>query len=249
MLIIYALVGSKMERRQLGKATDIRDLLSTISGTFPRRTRSKRKLKLKNAISKPMKKLDTNDFEFYIENLWRDFSDDKRNSFTYLDSLWYSLYTKESSKAKVLEWIKRKHIFSKKYIFVPIVLWSHWSLLIFCHFGESLQSRTRTPCMLLLDSLQKADPKRLEPGIRKFVLDIYKSEKRLEKKDIIYRIPLLVPKVPQQKNGEECGSFVLYYIKLFVESAPENFSIFEGYPYFVSSFLQTLLFPFSLTGK
>ena len=32
----------------------------------------------------------------------------------------------------------------------------HWRLLIFCHFGESIESNTNPPCMLLLDSLIKA---------------------------------------------------------------------------------------------
>lgn len=46
---------------------------------------------------------------------------------------------------------------------------SHWSLLILCHFGET-KSKTRTPCMILLDSLHMANPNRLEPEIRKYVL-------------------------------------------------------------------------------
>ncbi|KAL0012035.1 hypothetical protein SO802_007143 [Lithocarpus litseifolius] len=108
----------------------------------------------------------------------------------------------------------------------------HWSLLIFCRFGESTKLETRTPCMLLLDSLEKANPRQLKPDIRKFVLDIYKEEGRLESKDPIYQIPLLVPKVPQQRNGEECGSFVLYFINLFMESAPEDFST-QYFPYFM----------------
>lgn len=45
---------------------------------------------------------------------------------------------------------------------------SHWNLLIFCHFGESEQSETHKPCMLLLDSLENADPRRYEPDIRKY---------------------------------------------------------------------------------
>lgn len=45
---------------------------------------------------------------------------------------------------------------------------SHWNLLILCHFGESLQSETQRPCMLLLDSLQGADPGRYEKYIRKY---------------------------------------------------------------------------------
>ncbi|KAH9720696.1 ULP PROTEASE domain-containing protein [Citrus sinensis] len=65
-----------------------------------------------------------------------------------------------------------------------------------------------------------------------FVMDIYKAEERPETKELISRIPLLVPKVPQQRNGEECGNFVLYFINLFVEGAPENFNL-EDYPYFM----------------
>ncbi|XP_059441704.1 probable ubiquitin-like-specific protease 2A [Corylus avellana] len=173
--------------------------------------------------------------------LWGSFSEDKRTSFTYLDCLWFHLYRRQPYKAKVLTWIKNKHIFSKKYVLVPIICWDHWSLLIFCHFGESLQSKTRTPCMLLLDSLLMANPRWVEPDIRKFVLDIYKAEGRPENEDFIYRIPLLVPKVPQQTGNQECGSFVLYFSKLFVEGTPEDFRV-EDYPYFVSfSWLSCLL--------
>ncbi|XP_038990570.1 uncharacterized protein LOC120113498 [Hibiscus syriacus] len=70
------------------------------------------------------------------------------------------------------------------------------------------------------------------PDVNRFVFNIYKAEVRPENKQTIYQIPLLVPKVSQQRNGKECGNFVLYFIKSFVESAPENFSI-EGYPYFM----------------
>lgn len=56
-------------------------------------------------------------------NLWRNFPEDKMSDFTYLDCLWFSLYTEESYRGDVLSWIKNKHIFSKKYVFVPIVLW------------------------------------------------------------------------------------------------------------------------------
>ncbi|KAH9776652.1 ULP PROTEASE domain-containing protein [Citrus sinensis] len=174
-------------------------------GTFSCRRRSKRRVKCKNTslikgknsssvkckdmITKRKKnKLDSGKFEHLLDNLWRSFSEDKKAGFTYLDSLWFDLYRKPSSKAKVLTWIKRKHIFSKKYVLVPIVCW--------------------------------------------FVMDIYKAEDRPETKELISRIPLLVPKVPQQRNGEECGNFVLYFINLFVEGAPENFNL-EDYPYFM----------------
>ncbi|KAK3225166.1 hypothetical protein Dsin_005028 [Dipteronia sinensis] len=233
------------------------------TSNFPRRKRSERGVKCKIAISKQKKKLNSGEFECYLENLWRSFSEDKKTCFTCLDSLWFNLYLKKSSRANVLTWIKKKHIFSKKYVLVPIVCWGHWSLLIFCHFNENLHSNTKTPCMLLLDSLEMANPRRLEADIRKcvnyfcsffklalssvyesnrvfnmyylssrFVFDIYKADDRPETRELISKIPLLVPKVPQQTNGEECGNFVLYFINLFVEGAPENFSI-DSYPYFM----------------
>ncbi|XP_058226370.1 uncharacterized protein LOC131335151 isoform X3 [Rhododendron vialii] len=264
----------KKKRRQKDEETSDPEVVNRSSG----RERSKRRVNCDNGIVPQQGKLDSSAFECYLENLWTSFSEEKRSSFTHLDCLWFSLYTKESYKAKVLDWIKKKQIFSKKYVFIPIVRWSHWSLLIFCNFGESLQTKSRTPCMLLLDSLQIANPRRLEPEIRKyvsmtshlislqfkklmanhsllvgflhvqyvcafyfwfnllfprFVLDIYRAEERPEIPKQISRIPLKIPKVPQQRNAEECGNFVLYYINLFIESAPENFSISEGYPYFM----------------
>ncbi|KAL6174992.1 hypothetical protein ACLB2K_051635 [Fragaria x ananassa] len=146
-------------------------------------------------VSRRKQELDSGTFQCYFESLWKSFSEDKKTSFTYLDCLWFSLYIKPTTKDKVLTWIKKKHIFSKKYVFVPIVCWSHWNLLILCHFGENLESKTQRPCMLLLDSLEMADPKRLEPDIRKFVVDIFREEGRPENMDLLRKIPLLVPRM------------------------------------------------------
>ncbi|KAK8262263.1 hypothetical protein V6Z12_D13G245200 [Gossypium hirsutum] len=199
---------------------------------IPCRARSKRRVTRKKSTPKLKNKLDSGSFECYLETLWSRLPADKRDLFTRLDCQWFAWYRKASYREKVLSWVKRKEIFSTKYVLVPIVCWGHWSLLIFCHFGESLQSKTRTPCMLLLDSLQMSDALRLEADIRRFMFDIYKAEGRPENKQMIYQVPLLVPKVPQQRNGKECGNFVLYFINLFVKSAPENFNI-DNYPYFV----------------
>lgn len=228
----------RIAKKEIDKIRHFEQTSPCFLETFPTRRRSKGGIiksekNMKNGLDRKKKKLDTDDFECYLRNLWRSFSEDTMTSCAYLDCLWFQLYLQASYKEKVLTWIKKKNIFSKRYVFVPIVCWRHWSLLILCHFGESSESKTRTPCMLLLDSLESANPRRLEPNIRKFILDIYKSEGRPENKKLISKIPLLVPKVPQQRNGEECGKFVLYFINLFVECAPENFSIHEGYPYFM----------------
>ncbi|KAL3653289.1 hypothetical protein CASFOL_002970 [Castilleja foliolosa] len=167
-------------------------------------------------------------------NILSAFPEEKLKSVTYLDPLLFELYSKEKNRSMILKWIKEKGVFSKKYVFVPIVMWSHWSLLIFCHFDEThLHSKTNGPCMLLLDSLHAIGPKRLEPLIRRLLFDIYKSEERLESKEQLKKMPLLIPKVPQQKKGEECGFYILYFTKLFLESAPENINVSEGYPQFM----------------
>ncbi|KAK4419681.1 hypothetical protein Salat_2381000 [Sesamum alatum] len=178
-------------------------------------------------------KLDSATFLHYFMHIWSAFPEEKVKSVAYFDPLWFDLYANENNRVMVLNWIKEKGIFSKKYVLVPIVMWSHWSLLIFCHLGESRHSKTATPCMLLLDSLHAIGPTRLEPLIRRLLFDIHDREEKLESKEQLRKMPLLIPKVPQQRKGEECGFYVLYYINLFLESAPENFDVSEGYPYFM----------------
>ncbi|PWA62397.1 ulp1 protease family catalytic domain, Homeodomain-like protein [Artemisia annua] len=179
-------------------------------------------------------KLNSEKVHGYLEKLWLSFPEDKKSSFTHIDPIWYNLYLNDSNKEKVLNWIKKKDIFSRKYVFFPIFQWGHWSVLIFCHFGESFGSKLKTPCILLLDSLEKADhSKQLETAIRKFVLDIYGISERKQDKRLLSKMPFLVPKVPQQRDNEESEFYALYYVKLFVETAPESFSPSGGYPYFM----------------
>lgn len=58
-------------------------------------------------------------------DVWRDFSDEKKNSFVYLDCLWFSMYKSENHniRSSVFDSIKTKQIFSKRYVFLPIVYW------------------------------------------------------------------------------------------------------------------------------
>eukprot|EP01018_Ginkgo_biloba_P039879 Gb_17992 [translate_table: standard] len=208
--------------------------------TCKRRSRRKKsekkavRLSYANDGPKLDKYLDTNIIDRYMEQLWKKLPKDKQESCTYLDCLWFSMYLEEALSFNVLKWTKAKRIFSKRYVFIPIVHWSHWNLLILCHFGEDFSSQTRTPCMLLLDSLKETEPKRLEPLIRKFIMEVYREEGRQESDKTISSIPLLVPDVPQQTNGNDCGVFLLHFVDLFLKCAPENFSTFEGYPYFLT---------------
>ncbi|KAG8388909.1 hypothetical protein BUALT_Bualt02G0174300 [Buddleja alternifolia] len=227
--------------RQRGRKrkTKAKDDLSDSEVIIPRRTHLRGKARKgqnnSNAIIEERGKLDSATFLHYLMHIWSLFPEEKVKSVAYFDPLWFDLYANENNRTMVLKWIKEMDIFSKKYVLVPIVMWSHWSLLIFCNLGESLHSKTNSPCMLLLDSLHAIGPTRLEVLIRRLLVDVYESEERLENRKQLKKIPLLIPKVPQQNKGEECGFYVLYYISLFLESAPENFNVSEGYPYFMKS--------------
>lgn len=122
------------------------------SSNISRKPRTKRMRKSNGgeAISIPKKKLDSDVFDKYLvwvtvkwfmmekeqhqnydlvskykfsgRKTWKSFSEDKKRPFAYFDSLWFSLY-RTSVKDKVLTWIKKENIFSKAYVFVPIVCW------------------------------------------------------------------------------------------------------------------------------
>ncbi|KAK3119945.1 hypothetical protein QOZ80_9AG0678400 [Eleusine coracana subsp. coracana] len=163
-------------------------------------------------------KLDTGIFESYMEDLWRRLDEDKKSAYAYLDSLWFNMYYRGHNKPNVLKWIKAKRIFSRQYVFVPMVCCGHWSLLVLCHFDETDCSDTKKgPRMIVLDSLNTTDPTRLQSVIRRFIVDIYKTEEREESEQFINKIRLEFPKVPQQ-NGDECGIYVLYFIQCFLQN-------------------------------
>ncbi|KAJ6875744.1 hypothetical protein NC652_035193 [Populus alba x Populus x berolinensis] len=160
--------------------------------------------------------------------MWRNFSEDKRIFITYFDCLWKKVPDMDQEESKFFQRVIG-------------------GLLIFCHLGESLQSKLRTLALLLLDSLEKAGPRCLGTDIR--------TKAGLKIRRFISKIPLLVPKVtiirpslsassisedvPLNLNflagattkscEEECGYYGLYYINLFVRGAPENFCM-DGLP-------------------
>ncbi|KAI5661420.1 hypothetical protein M9H77_20743 [Catharanthus roseus] len=188
--------------------------------------------------------LDSQTFQEYFDAvIWRKLPQDKKNGVYCLDSLFFNMYYNKKDKASLLNLIKKKDIFSNKYIIVPIVMWGHWSVLVLCHFGEELEDKA--PSMLLLDSMQSAN-NGLQAEIRKhnvhkescfvlmirFVFDLCTLKKGEISIQTINKIPLLVPKVPQQRGSVECGWYCLLFIKLFIENAPEEFKV-DGFPYFI----------------
>ncbi|KAF7033123.1 hypothetical protein CFC21_044248 [Triticum aestivum] len=109
------------------------------------------------------------DVEIFELDLWTGIHPEKKSDYAYLDSMWFDMYIIGKHKSKVLKWVKAKKIFTRRYVFVPIVYWGHWSLLVLCNFGETNYLGTpKGPRILLLDSLRTTQPKRLPSVINRF---------------------------------------------------------------------------------
>lgn len=174
--------------------------------------------------------LSTKKFDEHQSAIWKIIPSNKIEGCVCFDPLWYNRYAMKKSDSinRVMQWISNESVFEKRYVFVPLCQANHWNLVVLCNLGHDLNS-TRSPCILLLDSLQTTNPKMLEAEIRRFVIDIYKNEHREGYDDICF----MVPKVPQQKDGSKCGHYVLYYMYKFMMSCPQHFNIEEDYPGFM----------------
>lgn len=117
-----------------------------------------------------------------MKDLWTGIDPEKKSDYSYLDSLWLDMYIIGKHKSKVLKWVKAKKIFTRRYVFIHVVYWGHWSLLVLCNFDETNYLGTpKGPHMLLLDSLRTTQPKRLPAVINSFIIDILKTEEREER--------------------------------------------------------------------
>ncbi|MQM16756.1 hypothetical protein Taro_049715 [Colocasia esculenta] len=130
----------------------------------------------------------------------RTLGDERLVDVTILNCFWYHMYLNGSPK--VMDWIKEKGIFSKTYIFVPIVDGGHWNLLILCNLGKSFNNNY-SPFMILLDSLIISEPLKAEPTIRRFVKDLFHTQGKMASSRSIGSIPLLLPKERDGRGSDE----------------------------------------------
>ncbi|EPS60553.1 hypothetical protein M569_14251, partial [Genlisea aurea] len=152
-----------------------------------------------------------------------------KNNCSFFDCLFFNEYAKAKEIPHIDRIIKKEKLFSKRYIFVPVVQSSHWFLLILCHFGNK-----KLRCILLLDSLGYGNKSYVEPSIRsRFVSQFYERKRPKETPQDLKSIPILCPKVPKQRGATECGIYVLFYIHLFLKMAPDVFKT-ESFPYFMT---------------
>ncbi|XP_050872502.1 ubiquitin-like-specific protease 1D isoform X3 [Lathyrus oleraceus] len=132
--------------------------------------------------------------------------------------------------AKFRRWWKGVNIFQKAYVLIPIHQDLHWSLSIICFPDKEDESG---PIILHLDSLGLHSSRSVFENIKSYLI---KERNYLSKecassdvpiadriwKSLSSTIETVIMKVPQQKNEYDCGLFVLYFIRRFMEEAPDR---------------------------
>ncbi|KFK40803.1 hypothetical protein AALP_AA2G043200 [Arabis alpina] len=146
------------------------------------------------------------------------------------DAVTYKGNDKDAFFVKFRRWWKGIDLFRKAYIFIPIHEDLHWSLVIVCIPDKEDESGLT---ILHLDSLGLHSKRSIVENVKRFLkdewnylkqddysLDLPISEKIW--KNLHRRISEADIQVPQQKNDFDCGPFVLFFIKRFIEEAPQR---------------------------
>ncbi|XP_027346429.1 ubiquitin-like-specific protease 1D isoform X2 [Abrus precatorius] len=142
----------------------------------------------------------------------------------------YKQSDREMIFARFRRWWKGVNIFQKAYVLIPIHEDLHWSLIIICIPDKEDELG---PIVLHLDSLGLHSSKSVFDNIKSYLIEERNYMDRecvssdVSIADRIWkclprRIESQIIAVPQQKNEYDCGLFVLYFIKRFMEEAPER---------------------------
>ncbi|XP_077244064.1 ubiquitin-like-specific protease 1D isoform X2 [Tasmannia lanceolata] len=142
----------------------------------------------------------------------------------------YKKSDKDTLYRKFRRWWKGVNIFQKAYIFLPIHADQHWSLVIICIPAKEDDSG---PIILHLDSLEYHSSSLIFSNIENYLKEEWNYLNQADAppdvpiapkiwKKLSRRIEQKVIPVPQQKNDYDCGLFVLFFMELFIEEAPDR---------------------------
>ncbi|KAF0931636.1 hypothetical protein E2562_005594 [Oryza meyeriana var. granulata] len=152
---------------------------------------------------------------------------------TYFFSKLEALTSKVDKDAYFLNlrrWWRGVDIFQKAYIIFPVHADAHWSLVIICMPAKEDQSG---PTILHLDSLKFHSSRFILSTVERFLKEEWNylnktgslEDFQLHEsvwKNLPRKIRRRAVTVPQQGNEYDCGVFVLYYMRRFIEEAPER---------------------------
>ena len=115
---------------------------------------------------------------------------------------------------EVESWSKKIDVFQKRIVIIPINKNFHWSLCVLIN-PAALTMRSEykniSPFLLFFDSCRLHSRRRIESHIFGWLNFEYCRLKEGGTQAVLKTLHRLTPKVPLQKNGYDCGVFVLKY--------------------------------------
>ncbi|EOA38930.1 hypothetical protein CARUB_v10011329mg [Capsella rubella] len=157
------------------------------------------------------------------------------NTFFYkklTEAVLYKGNDKDAFFVRFRRWWKGLDLFRKSYIFIPIHEDLHWSLVIICipdHEDESGLT------IIHLDSLGLHPRNLIFNNVKRFLREEWNYLNQDASMDLPISakvwtdLPNMINEaevqVPQQKNDFDCGLFVLFFIKRFIEEAPQRLKL------------------------
>ncbi|KAK1402274.1 hypothetical protein POM88_001879 [Heracleum sosnowskyi] len=193
--------------------------------------RTTRSSSMKNRLldSGEIGKLNDPQAMYYMRRLWSVLPEKIRVCCVYIDPAWmFKFRTQLSERNGVIEWFGRFDIFLKKYVFFPLCISNHWTLVVLCNPGGNIKIKKERPSMILLDSLEGLFKNEVEVTMSSLLHMLY--EGRFSSTNDFAKIKLVIPKVPTQTNDTTCGFYVLFYMTLFLKEFPDIFDSTAGYP-------------------
>jgi sentrin-specific protease 7 len=139
----------------------------------------------------------------------------------------------------VRKWTNHLDIFEKKYLFIPVNLNVHWSMIVVCNPGNNEMmnrdddrenkanqdnaendAEAEIPAFVCMDSLKDHPQKQICQILRRYFNQLKKMHPRFNRGAIPVSLTDsnfrdVYPEVPLQQNSFDCGVFVLKYAAWF----------------------------------
>jgi len=205
---------------------------------YPRRESSHGAVTLtENDVSRlqPRQYLNDNILDFYLRYLFLEKWDDslRRRVYvfnTFFFKKWIGFHNCDylSRYNQVKKWTKNVNIFNKDFLVIPVNYKLHWSLGIVCFPGEVIKEKTSTDrrcCILGFDSLRKFRSSHFLEIRRYLNMAWCNRNVGTSPSGLSQELPFsdercasISLRTPTQRNGKDCGVFVLHNCELFFET-------------------------------
>ncbi|EGC36291.1 hypothetical protein DICPUDRAFT_32083 [Dictyostelium purpureum] len=186
----------------------------------------------------PSQYLNDSIIDFYIRYIKDHYVlDIDKTKFYFFSTFFYNIIGSHSNSntayTRISKWTKNVDIFSFDFLFIPICLNSHWTLLIISFPCQEFETATETnkPLIIFLDSLNSQSLLVITKKIREYLTIEWKHKKSDPSNGTIpervftsKNLPLVRANVPKQDNLFDCGVFLLHYIELFCRNPETNFN-------------------------